>query len=62
MGKTRLALQAAADAADGFPDGVWWIPLAQLDDPELVFSTIAQTLQIARRRQRGRRGRAAASA
>ena len=24
MGKTRLALQAAAYAADGFPDGVWW--------------------------------------
>jgi predicted ATPase/class 3 adenylate cyclase len=46
MGKTRLALQAAADAADGFPDGVWWIPLVQLDDPGLVFSTIAQTLQI----------------
>ncbi len=46
MGKTRLALQAAADAADGFPDGVWWIPLAQLDDAELVFPTIAQTLQI----------------
>ena len=47
MGKTRLALQAAADAAGEFADGVWWIPLAQLDDPSLVFSTIAQTLQIA---------------
>jgi class 3 adenylate cyclase len=33
MGKTRLALQAAADAADQFTDGVWWIPLAQLVDP-----------------------------
>jgi predicted ATPase/class 3 adenylate cyclase len=46
MGKTRLALQAAADASDGFPDGVWWIPLAALQDPGLVLSTIAQTLQI----------------
>jgi predicted ATPase/class 3 adenylate cyclase len=46
MGKTRLALQAAADAADEFTDGVWWIPLAQLEDPALIFSTIAQTLQI----------------
>jgi class 3 adenylate cyclase len=27
-GKTRLALQAAAEAADDFPDGVWWVPLA----------------------------------
>ena len=46
IGKTRLALQAAADAADGFADGVWWIPLAPLEDPALVLSTIAQTLQI----------------
>jgi class 3 adenylate cyclase len=29
-GKTRLALQAAAAAADGYPDGVWWVPLAPL--------------------------------
>src|SRR5213076_3309435 len=27
-GKTRLALQAAAAAADLYPDGVWWVPLA----------------------------------
>ena len=46
MGKTRLALQAAADAADEFADGVWWIPLAPLEDPALIVSTIAQTLQI----------------
>ena len=46
MGKSRLALQAAADAADAFADGVWWVPLAQLDDSSLVFSTIAQALQI----------------
>ena len=26
-GKTRLALQAAAELADEFPDGAWWIPL-----------------------------------
>ncbi len=35
VGKTRLALQAVADAADGFPDGVWWVPLASLRDPAL---------------------------
>ncbi|MDP9257970.1 MAG: adenylate/guanylate cyclase domain-containing protein [Actinomycetota bacterium] len=46
MGKTRLALQAAADAADEFADGVWWIPLAQLADPALILSTVAHTLQI----------------
>ncbi|HET7354267.1 MAG TPA: tetratricopeptide repeat protein [Gaiellaceae bacterium] len=31
-GKTRLALQAAGDAADAYPDGVWWVPLAPLTD------------------------------
>ncbi|HET6850127.1 MAG TPA: adenylate/guanylate cyclase domain-containing protein [Gaiellales bacterium] len=31
-GKTRLALQAAAAAADGYPDGVWWVPLAPLQE------------------------------
>jgi predicted ATPase/class 3 adenylate cyclase len=46
MGKTRLALQAAADAADAFADGVWWVPVAQLEDPSLVLPTVAQTLQI----------------
>ena len=31
-GKTRLAIQAAAEAADSFPDGIWWVPLASLRD------------------------------
>ncbi len=43
-GKTRLALQAAAEASDAFPDGVFWVPLASLDDPGLVVETAAQTL------------------
>jgi predicted ATPase/class 3 adenylate cyclase len=43
-GKTRLALQAAGMASDGYPDGVWWIPLASLRDPELVLETAGQTL------------------
>ena len=32
-GKTRLALQAAAEAAERFPDGMTWVPLAPLRDP-----------------------------
>ena len=28
-GKTRLALQAVAAAADAYPQGVWWVPLAR---------------------------------
>ena len=43
-GKTRLALQAAAEASDGFPDGVFWVPLAALRDPGLVLETAAQAL------------------
>ena len=43
-GKTRLALQAAAELADTFKDGVFWTPLAAVADPELVLPTVAQTL------------------
>ena len=40
-GKTRLALQAAGAAADAYPAGVCWVPLAALRDPELVLETAA---------------------
>jgi predicted ATPase/class 3 adenylate cyclase len=43
-GKTRLALQVAAEVLDSFPDGVWFVELAPLSDPELVPSTILSTL------------------
>jgi predicted ATPase/class 3 adenylate cyclase len=43
-GKTRLALQAAAEAAEEFPGGVWWVPLSTLHDPSLVRGSIAQVL------------------
>jgi predicted ATPase/class 3 adenylate cyclase len=43
-GKTRLALQLAADAVDDFPGGVVWVPLQALRDPELVLPTITQVL------------------
>ena len=43
-GKTRLALQLAADAVEHFPDGVVWVPLQALRDPELVVPTIARAL------------------
>jgi len=35
-GKTRLAIQIAAEAVEQFPDGVFWVPLQSLRDPALV--------------------------
>jgi predicted ATPase/class 3 adenylate cyclase len=43
-GKTRLALQLAAEAIDQFPDGVFWVPLQALRDPALVERTIASSV------------------
>lgn len=43
-GKTRLALQVAANVIDDYPDGVWWVPLASIDDPGLVMPTIGRVL------------------
>ena len=43
-GKTRLALQAAADLLDDFAAGVFFVQLAPLSDPDLVLPTIAVTL------------------
>ena len=45
-GKTRLALQVAADAAEDFPDGVWWVPLAALRDPALIGTAVARSLDV----------------
>ena len=44
MGKTRLAIQAAADLAGSFPDGVWFVELAALREPEHVLPAIAATI------------------
>jgi predicted ATPase/class 3 adenylate cyclase len=48
-GKTRLALQSAADALDQFRDGVFFAGLEGLTDPELVLATIAQILGVRQR-------------
>jgi predicted ATPase len=45
-GKTRVALEAAAGVCEpsSFPDGVFFVGLAPLDDPGMVAPTIARTL------------------
>jgi predicted ATPase/class 3 adenylate cyclase/DNA-binding CsgD family transcriptional regulator len=46
IGKSRLALQVAADALDGTGDGVWLVELAPVADPELVARTVAAVLEV----------------
>jgi predicted ATPase/class 3 adenylate cyclase len=45
-GKTRLALQAAADLLDDFTDGVFFVGLAEIAEPSLMVPTIARTLGV----------------
>jgi predicted ATPase/class 3 adenylate cyclase len=46
VGKTRLALEAAAAVSEEFPDGVWWVPLAPLRDSGLILNEIVRILDI----------------
>ena len=46
VGKTRLALEAAARMADRFPDGVWLVELASVGDPIAVPGAVAAVLGI----------------
>jgi len=47
IGKTRLSLEVARRALPDFPDGVFFIALAPLDDPSLIALTVAQSLNFA---------------
>ncbi|MFW6090954.1 MAG: BTAD domain-containing putative transcriptional regulator [Actinomycetota bacterium] len=51
VGKTRLALQAVADVAAHYSDGVWWCELAPAD-PESVGHTVATVLGVQPQAQR----------
>jgi predicted ATPase len=46
MGKTRLALEVAAEALARYPDGVFVVDLSPLTEPALVVPTIAATLGV----------------
>ncbi|MFC5994667.1 ATP-binding protein [Pseudonocardia hispaniensis] len=46
VGKTRIALRVADNAAKAFPDGVWLVELGSLRDPALVEATVAAALSL----------------
>ena len=50
IGKTRLALQTGHVLAEGFADGVYFVDLSHLADPEMVPEAIAGVLGLATKR------------
>src|SRR5262245_17225564 len=46
IGKTRLALQATANQLAHYADGVYFVPLAPVNSPDLVASAIAGALKV----------------
>jgi predicted ATPase/class 3 adenylate cyclase len=46
VGKTRLAIEVAAETAPAFPDGVWLCELAPVTDPSAVCETLAASLEV----------------
>src|SRR5215469_12487274 len=52
VGKTRLAMGEAAEVSSDFTDGIFFVALATLTEPELLASTLAQALDV---RERGSR-------
>ena len=46
IGKTRLAIAAAAANRDRFRDGVCWVPLASLSVPEFIVSALGAALSV----------------
>ena len=46
VGKTRLALHLAHEMAGACPDGVWFVELADLEDPGLVAPAIGEALGV----------------
>ncbi len=52
IGKTRLALRALGVLADDFPDGVRYIELADLREPDLVVARVASVVGVAEEKER----------
>src|SRR5215831_20003108 len=46
IGKTRLALRLLDELADDYPDGVWFVELGDLQQPDLVVSRVAAAVGV----------------
>ncbi|MGB6206958.1 LuxR C-terminal-related transcriptional regulator [Mycobacterium sp.] len=44
VGKTRMAIEVAGQSVNEFADGIWYVDLAPITDPELVSVTVARAL------------------
>ncbi|MBW3623593.1 MAG: AAA family ATPase, partial [Armatimonadetes bacterium] len=51
-GKTRLAVQAARELMASYPGGVWFVPLAEVTNPDFIPNAILNTLEISEDPQR----------
>src|SRR5271168_2429996 len=46
VGKTRLAVELSARLADEFSDGIWYVDLAPITDPDVVPTAVARALEL----------------
>ncbi|MEU3374555.1 ATP-binding protein [Streptomyces sp. NPDC006711] len=46
VGKSRLALRAARQSEQRYPDGVWWVELSPLRDRDLLAATVADAFDV----------------
>lgn len=46
VGKTRLSLEVAAQILEDFPNGVWFVELALVSDPELIPQVVAKAINL----------------
>src|SRR5215469_9999854 len=53
VGKTRLAVAVAAQAAGEFPDGVWFVDLVPVTEPGMVAAAVADALGVGEQPGRG---------
>ncbi|MAF09641.1 hypothetical protein CMK11_04250 [Candidatus Poribacteria bacterium] len=45
-GKTRLSMRVGEESLDEYPDGVWFVELASISDPDLVINVVAAVLGV----------------